>query len=101
MSERDVIEFIIVPPFNRRQEIYNAKERLLDYLKKRFPAYTFSIPGFAPVGDEVEFSVVPIMNYCGDDGKSYMCAQPKRWVMAEIADFCADFDKGGLKTCAA
>lgn len=99
--EREVLEFIIVPPFEKRVAVAAAKERFEDYLGRRFPGYTFKVGPFAPVGDAEEFCVLPLMNFLGDDGKSYMCDEPKRWFVREIADACLEFDLVGSRHCAA
>lgn len=99
--EREVLEFIIVPPFAKREAVVASKERMENYLGNRFRGYKFRVAGFAPVGDDESFTVVPIMNFCGDDGKSYMCEPPKSWFMSDIAEACREFDRGGLKTWAA
>lgn len=99
--EREVLEFIIVPPFEQRAAVAAAKERFENYLADRFPGYSFRIGPFAPVGDEDEFCVLPLMNFPGDDGKSYMCTAPKRWFVQEIADACRHFDLKGLRNYAA
>ena len=90
--EKDVLEFIIVPPYERRDEGRAAKERMEAYLSNRFPGYTFKVPQFAPVGGDDDFMVIPIMNFLGDDGQSYMCNEPKPWFMAEISAACREFD---------
>ncbi|MBY5917319.1 hypothetical protein HFO77_23275 [Rhizobium leguminosarum] len=100
-TEREVLEFIIVPPFEQRAAVAAAKERFESYLGNRFPGYRFKVGPFAPVGDEEEFSVLPVMNFPGDDGKSYMCTPPKRWFLQEIADACRDFDFKRLRHYAA
>lgn len=100
-TEREVLEFIIVPPFEQRAAVAAAKERFESYLGNRFPGYRFKVGPFAPVGDEEEFSVLPVMNFPGDDGKSNMCTPPKRWILQEIADACRDFDLKGLRHYAA
>ncbi|MGR9076221.1 hypothetical protein [Rhizobium leguminosarum] len=100
-TEREVLEFIIVPPFEQRAAVAAAKERFERYLGNRFPGYRFKIGPFAPVGDEEGFSVLPVMNFPGDDGKSCMCTPPKRWFLQEIADACRDFDLKGLRHYAA
>ncbi|MBY3228576.1 MULTISPECIES: hypothetical protein [Rhizobium] len=100
-TEREVLEFIIVPPFEQRAAVAAAKERFENYLANRFPGYSFRVGPFAPVGDEDEFSVLPLMNFLGDDGKSYMCVPPKRWFVSEIADACKQFDMRGLRHFAA
>jgi len=99
--EREVLSFIIVPPFDQRAAVIAAKERFEDYLSRRFPGYDFTIGPFAPVGDDEGFSVLPVMNYQGPDGKSYMCDPPKRWFMQDIADACAEFDLKGKRSFAA
>ncbi|CAD7023280.1 hypothetical protein REJC140_00153 [Pseudorhizobium endolithicum] len=99
--EREVLEFIIVPPFEQREAVATAKDRLADYLERRFPGYRFKIGPFAPVGDEETFCILPVMNFLGDDGKSYMCDEPKRWFVQEIADACQAFDLHGVRSCAA
>jgi hypothetical protein len=96
-DEREVLEFIIVPPYEKRAAVAAAKDQLANYLERRFPGYQFRIGGFAPVGDEDAFCVLPLMNFLGDDGKSYMCEEPKRWFVQEIADACRKFDLKGLR----
>jgi hypothetical protein len=99
--ERQVLEFIIVPPFEQRAAVAAAKERLEHYLICRFPGYRFKVGPFAPVGDDEEFCVLPLMNFVGDDGKSYMCVPPKRWLLLDIAVACKEFDLKGLRGFAA
>jgi hypothetical protein len=99
--ERDVLEFIIVPPFARRAEIHASKERMEAYMGNRFPGYSFKVAQFAPVGDDEEFCILPIMNFAGDDGASYMCVPPKPWFTAEIAAACRVFDQNGKRHFAA
>ena len=100
-TERDVLEFVIVPPFEKRASIAASKARMEAYLRNRFRGYDFQIAPFAPVGDEDHFCVLPVMNYAGDDGKSYMCVPPQSWFLAEIAQACREFDQKGTKSCAA
>ncbi|MEH7877001.1 hypothetical protein V7799_04735 [Rhizobium laguerreae] len=90
-TEREVLEFIIVPPFEQRAAVAAARERFENYLANRFPGYSFRVGPFAPVGDEDEFCVLPLMNFVGDDGRSYMCTPPKRWFVKEVANACASF----------
>ncbi|SMF65606.1 hypothetical protein SAMN02982989_3381 [Xaviernesmea oryzae] len=99
--DREVLEFIIVPPFDRRHEITNSKERMEHYLGNRFPGYSFKLVAFAPVGDEDDFRVLPVMNFIDGEGISRMCAEPKRWMMVEIAQACHEFDANGRRSCAA
>lgn len=100
-TEREVLEFIIVPPYEKRAAVAAAKDRLANYLERRFPGYRFKIGGFAPVGDEDAFCVLPVMNFLGDDGKSYMCEEPMRWFVREIANACQAFDLEGFRSFAA
>lgn len=100
-TEREVLQFIIVPPYEQRAAVAAAKERMEVYLGNRFPGYSFKVGAFAPVGDEEEFCVLPIMNFLGDDGESYMCAPPKRWFVQEITEACRQFDLKGLRHFAA
>ncbi len=100
-TERDVIEFIVVPPYEQRKAVAAAKERFEHYLGNRFPDFTFKVAAFAPVGDEEEFCIVPIMNFLDDEGKSRMCVEPKRWVLQEIARACKAFDLSGRRSYAA
>ncbi len=99
--EREVLEFIIVPPFEQRAAVSTAKERFENYLAGRFPGYKFRVGPFAPVGDEDDFCVLPIMNFLGDDGRSYMCKQPRRWLLHEIGAACRQFGFQGTSGCAA
>ncbi|MGM5010001.1 hypothetical protein ACD592_12840 [Rhizobium sp. 969_B3_N1_2] len=100
-TERDVLEFIIVPPYEQRAAVAAVKERFENYLGNRFLGYRFKVGPFSPVGDEEEFAVLPVMNFPGDDGKSYMCTPPKRWLLHEIADACKQFDLNGKRSFAA
>lgn len=98
---REVLEFIIVPPYEQRAAVAAAKERLENFLSHSFPGYSFKVGPFAPVGDEDRFCVLPLMNFVGDDGKSYMCEEPKRWLLQEIANACGRFDLEGKRSFAA
>ena len=100
-TERDVIQYIVVPPFKLRDKVVAAKERLEHYLADQFTGNSFTVARFAPIGDDEEFCVLPIMNFVGDDGKSYMCREPKRWFMQEIAQACREFDFNGSRSFAA
>ncbi|MGI8390511.1 hypothetical protein [Brucella anthropi] len=97
---REVLEYIIVPPYERASEVAASAERLKDHLSRKFPGYSFKVSGFVPVGDEDEFCVVPVMNYLSPEGRSLMCEQPSRWFMADIAQACKNFDFTGSR-CAA
>lgn len=99
--EQEVLEFIIVPPYARRTEIFAAKERLEAYLGNRFPGYSFKLARLGPVGDDDDFCVLPVMNFLGDDGHSYMCTPPKSWFMAEIAAACRGLDIASRRSFAA
>lgn len=99
--ERDVLEFIIVPPYARRSAIFASKERMEAYLGNRFPGYSFKVARLGPVGDDDDFCVIPVMNFLGDDGHSYMCNDPKPWFMSEIRAACSVFDAGGRRSFAA
>lgn len=99
--DREVLEFVIVPPFEQRAAVAAAKDRLIKYLGYRFQGYSFKIGPFVPVGGEEAFSVLPVMNFIGDDGKTYMCNEPSRWLLREIADACREFSLTGLRSYAA
>ncbi len=101
MIEREVTEFVVVPPYAERHLVEAAKERMKHYLENRFPGYTFRIAQFAPVGDEGDFCVVPMMGFVGDDGKSRLCDEPKRWLVSDIHQACREFDLRGRRHCAA
>jgi hypothetical protein len=100
-TEREVLEFIIVPPYEQREAVAAAKERLVNYLGRKFPGYSFKVGPFAPVGDEDCFCVLPVMNFLSADGKSYMCEEPKRWLLQEIASACSKLDLTGMRSFAA
>lgn len=101
IDPRDVIEYVVVPPFAQRDRVAASKQRFEHYLGNRFPGNSFKVAPFAPIGDDDEFCVLPIMNFVGDDGKSYMCKEPRRWFMREIAQACREFDFVGLRSFAA
>ena len=100
-GEYDVLEFIIVPPYARRATTVLERERMEFYLGNRFRAYTFRIAAFAPVGEEDVFNVIPVMNFVDDEGQMRMCAEPRSWVVREIADACQEFDQGCVRSFAA
>ena len=100
-NEREVLSFIIVPPYEKRAHVVASKERFEAYLVSRFPGYDFTVGPFAPVGDENQFCVLPVMNFAGDDGNSYMCVPPKSWFISDIEQACREFDRSGVKFCAA
>lgn len=93
-SAAEVLEFIIVPPYHRRDAVAAAERRLSEYLENKFRGYSFRIAGFAPVGDpdDEDFHVLPVMNFIDDEGVSRMCEPPKSWMMSQIADACREFD---------
>lgn len=99
--EQDVLEFIIVPPYARRSEIFAAKERMEAYLGNRFPGYSFKIARLGPVGDDEDFCVIPVMNFIDGEGVSRMCNEPKSWLIAEIGAACRAFDQNGTRHFAA
>ncbi|MGQ3213810.1 MAG: hypothetical protein ACT6U0_09895 [Shinella sp.] len=99
--EKDVLEFIIIPPYARRSKVFASKERMEAYLGNRFPGYSFKVARLGPVGDDDDFCILPVMNFLGDDGHSYMCNEPKSWFLADIASACREFDRSGLRSCAA
>ncbi len=88
---REVLEFIIVPPYEQRAAVAAAKERFEDYLCRSFPGYTFRIGPFAPVGDDDAFCVLPLMNFVDDEGKMRMCDEPSRWLLRDINQACQNF----------
>lgn len=98
---KEVLEFIIVPPFDKRVAVSAAKDRLEDYLSRRFPGYKFTVGPFAPVGDDGEFCVLPIMNFVDPDGKMRMCEQPSRWLLRDIGQACTEFDLAAKRSFAA
>lgn len=89
---REVLEFVIVPPYEQRSALGAAKERFEHYLANRFRGFTFKLGPFAPVGDDGDFQVLPIMNFVGDDGKARMCEKPSTWLLREITAACREFD---------
>lgn len=99
--EQDVLEFIIVPPYERRAAIVASKERMEAYLGNRFPGYSFKIARLGPVGDDEDFCVLPVMNFIDAEGVSRMCNEPKSWLIAEIGAASRDFDADGRRSFAA
>jgi len=99
--EQDVLEFIIVPPYERRAAIFASKERMEAYLGNRFPGYSFKIARLGPVGDDDDFCVLPVINFIDGEGVSRMCNQPKSWLIADIGAACGEFDASGRRSFAA
>lgn len=97
----EVLKFIVVPPFDDREKVAAVKERLETHLARKFPGYSFKVSGFVPIGNDDDFSIVPLMNYLDDQGKSRMCAPPKRWLLGEIAEECRAFNDGRAQSFAA
>ncbi len=89
--EREVLEFIIVPPFNERASIYNDREKLSGFLRTKFPGYAFTVVAVAPVDDEDEFNVIPVMSFLDDEGRMRMCVYPSLLLMGAIARECETF----------
>jgi hypothetical protein len=60
MDCKDVTEFIIVPAEHMSAEIWQARERFADYLRRRFPGYSFysfRIARLAPIDTGDSFGV--------------------------------------------
>lgn len=91
MNQQEVSQFIIVPPLSRRDAIVRSREVFADYLGKQFPQYSFDVATIAPVQDEEDFGVIPIMNFVTPDGDSFMCKRAPRWIFIEIAAACRRF----------
>lgn len=92
MDCRDVTEFIVVSPVARRSEIWAAKERFTDHLRRQFPGYSFRIARIAPVDTGECFGVYPVMNFVGADNQAFMCNEPPSWLLGEIRMACQAFD---------
>lgn len=94
MNVREVLEFVIVPPYHKRDKVAATEKRFSDFLSRRFRGYGFRIAGIAPVGDgaDDDFHVLPVMNFIDDQGLSRMCEPPQQWVLNEIALACREFD---------
>lgn len=93
--DREVLEFVIVPPYEQRAAVAAAKERFEDYLARRFPGFTFEVGPLALIGDDEKFRVLPTMKFVDDDGRSYICDSPSRWIIREICQVCAEFELSG------
>jgi hypothetical protein len=82
--------FIVLPPLGRKQASVAAKERLLAFLRQRFPEKQFEL-GHLPIDDE--FTVFPICGTVGDDGdRAHMLAPPPAEVMEDIEEVLRWFD---------
>lgn len=92
MRQQEVSQFIIVPPLSRRDAIVRSREAFADYLAGQFPQYSFDVAAIAPVQDEEDFGIIPIMNFVTPDGDSLMCKRAPSWIFSEIADACRQFD---------
>jgi hypothetical protein len=92
MKQQEVSQFIIVPPLSRRDCIFKAREVFTDHLARQFPQYSFEVAPIAPVQDDEDFGIIPIMNFVTLDGDSFMCKPVPKWVFVEITDACRRFD---------
>ncbi|MCO4316313.1 hypothetical protein M8997_003885 [Phyllobacterium sp. 21LDTY02-6] len=92
MNQRQVGDFVIVAPFEKRAAASAQKDMFTAYLKRCFPKLNFAIAPFAPVDSAGGFSVIPIMGAVGGDGECSLCEPPSRWLIAEIIKACERFD---------
>lgn len=95
MTEREVRDFVIVSPYAKRVEVIAAKERLQDYMSRRFPKFKFTVALCAPIDDRDEFAVIPVIGVIGNKGKCDLCEKPKPWLISELTIACAEFDLTG------
>lgn len=91
MINKEVTEFIVVPPYERTAEVLRSKDRFKDYLARKFPGYVFNIVDFSPVGEDEDFHIIPSMMFMLPDGNLEMCEKPPRWLLREMASACQDF----------
>ncbi len=92
MRQTEVLEFIVVPPYHRRNEIAASESSFVDFLKRRFRGYSFKIAGVAPIGEDEEgFHIFPVMNFVDDNGRMRMCEPVQPWFVREIEDACKEF----------
>ncbi|WP_085025272.1 hypothetical protein [Ensifer aridi] len=92
MDCKEVTEFIIVPPEGQRTDLWAAKERFLDHLRRHFPGYSFRVARLSPIDPGETFGIFPVMNFVGPDNQSIMCNEPPSWLLAEIRRACYAFD---------
>lgn len=97
MTPHDVSEFIIAPPLSRRQRIIRSRERLAHYLRGQFPEFEFRLIEMAPVGEDDDFVVLPVMNFVGDDGKSHMCKPVPTFTLVRIREALRQFERTSAK----
>jgi hypothetical protein len=94
MKSDEVLEFIVVPPYHKRDKVAAARLPLSDFLSRRFRGFSFRVAGFAPLGsyEDDDFHVLPVMNFIDDEGVERMCKPPQGWIVSEIAQACRDFN---------
>ncbi|MDQ1183557.1 hypothetical protein [Agrobacterium larrymoorei] len=92
MRENEVLEFIVVPPYHRRNEFAASEGSFVDFLKRRFRGYSFKIAGVAPIGgDDEGFHIFPVMNFVDDSGAMRMCEPVQPWFVREIEEACVEY----------
>lgn len=96
-KQQDVTQFIVVPPLAKRQTVLERQKELLDYLGRVFPRFSFDITPLAPVSDEEDFIVFPIMNFVTPDGDSYMCRPLDPWIRSDIMQALRAFTPASLR----
>lgn len=92
MKMKEVTEFFIIPPTEKRAKIVQSKEQFEDYLSRQFPGHIFHLTDTSPVFDEDEFTVMPLINHIDDEGKSRLCEKPSEDFINDIALSCWKFD---------
>ncbi len=88
VEQREVSQFIVTPPRVHMPRLMRERQQFEDYLEGRSPGWSFDLCGLAPVADDEDFCVIPIMNFATPDGDSYMCRPLQPWVRAEILVAC-------------
>lgn len=97
MRPDDVTDFVIVPPYEPQRRV-GAEQELLSLLKRRFPGFGFHVASVRHVACDHDFSVLPVMEYVGDNAQSRPCRRPSRWLLAEIREACRSFEVGRIPT---
>jgi len=91
IEQRSATQFVVVPPLARRDAIARQKDRLIDYLGRMFPRFSFNITNLAPVSEDEKFIIFPIMNFATPDGDCYRCRPLDPWVKSSIEEALSAF----------
>lgn len=92
MRLKEVTQFFIIPPADKRTIIVQSKEQFEDFMLRQFPGHIFHLTDISHNFEEDEFTVIPLINYIDGEGNSRMCEKPEQVLIDMIVTSCRKFD---------